>query len=319
MFCLARSLTARYSLSKQRKSFFFFFFFKCPFSIQTILSCRIFFGFGRVRDHQHSAVFGVACPHSVPIMTDRSARGVPLWIVFPWKKCLSSLHLKRTESMQLSFVLELKITSGQILPESAGDVFKYPYPQWWHQKKIRLEQNNRLLILRSREAAFFAKCGIIFQVGSFLPNLSFPFHQDNHCFTVVPLNRSWKRMRREECLLAGMIVLRHNVIIRTHFCRTFGENHFARSLTVCWAVRQLLGDSPPGEQLWSTLWGLNYSFRMATCIQLAWDCGEDFASCSSALLDGLSAHPASSHFMKRRLFTKVQTLCRQDLVIKKRT
>lgn len=153
-------------------------------------------------------------------------------------------------------------------------------------------------------------------MGSFLPNLSLPFHQDNHCFTVVPLNRSWKRTGREECLLAGMIVLRHNVIIRTQFCRTFGENHFARSLTVCWAVRQLLGDSPPGEQLWSTLWGLNYSFRMATCIQLAWDCGEDFASCRSAWLDGLSAHPASSHFMKCRLFTKVQTLCRHDLVIK---
>lgn len=53
------------------------------------------------------------------------------------------------------------------------------------------------------------------------------------------------------------------------------------------AVRQMLGDSPPGEQLWSTLWGLNYSFRMATCIQLALHRGEDFTSHGSALLDSL--------------------------------
>lgn len=43
---------------------------------------------------------------------------------------------------------------------------------------------------------------------------------------------------------------------------------------------------------------------MATCIQLAWDCGEDFASRSSALPDSLSAHPASSHSMKIQTFHK---------------
>lgn len=141
--------------------------------------------------------------------------------------------------------------------------------------------------------------GIIFQVGSFPLNLSFPFIRIT---TVSPLS-PWTEAEKDwgkECLLAGMIVLQHNVIIRTQFCRTFGENHFARSLTVCWAVRQLLGDSPPGEQLWRTLWGLNYSFRMATCIQPAWDCGEDFASCSSALPDSLLALSASSHFMKKK-------------------
>lgn len=90
--------------------------------MQAILSCRIFFGhfFGHVRDQ--SAVFGVPGPHSVPIMTDRSARGLPLWIVFLRKKCLSSLRLKRTQSMQLSFILVLKMMSGQMLPESAGEV-----------------------------------------------------------------------------------------------------------------------------------------------------------------------------------------------------
>lgn len=55
----------------------------------------------------------------------------------------------------------------------------------------------------------------------------------------------------------------------------------------------MLGDSPPGEQLWSTLWGLNYSFRMATCMQLASHRGEDFTSRRSALPDSLPAHAAS--------------------------
>lgn len=129
-------------------------------------------------------------------------------------------------------------------------------------------------------------------------NLSVPFHHDNYCFTIVhfKLKRNGKI-----CLLAVTIVLRDNIIIQTQFCWTFGENHFARSgldMTVCWAARQLLVDSPPGEQLWSTLWGLNYSFRMATCIQLPSDCGKDFASRSSALLDSLSAHSASFQSMK---------------------
>lgn len=109
-----------------------------------------------------------------------------------------------------------------------------------------------------------------------------------------------------------MIVRQHNVIIREQFCRTFGgKNHFARSLTVCGAARQLLGDSPPGEQLWSTLWGLNYSFSMATCIQLAWDCGEDFTSCSSALPDSLS-DTLLHHAPQKKKYRLFQILCRHS-------
>lgn len=96
----------------------------------------------------------------------------------------------------------------------------------------------------------------------------------------------------------------HNFIVWTQFCRTFWQKvcfsfkktfffWSGRDTAVCWAVRQMLGDSPPGEQLWSTLWGLNYSFRMATCIQLASHREEDFTSRGSALPDSLSAHAAS--------------------------
>ena len=47
-----------------------------------------------------------------------------------------------------------------------------------------------LLILRG---------GTVFQTGSVPSNLNFPFHQDNHSFAVVPLNRSRKRQGEGMC------------------------------------------------------------------------------------------------------------------------
>lgn len=134
-------------------------------------------------------------------------------------------------------------------------------------------------------------------------------------FTAVSLlspSRGAER-KKERCLLPVPVVPKHNVIVLTQFCGTFWQKkrcflvfqHFfpwsGLDTAVCWAARQLLGDSPPGEQLWSTLWGLNYSFRMATCIQLASHCEEDFTSRGSALLDSLPPHP-----LHEKHSTKVQ-------------
>lgn len=138
-----------------------------------------------------------------------------------------------------------------------------------------------MLIFRKAWGSFLPnRGGIIFQVGTVPFNLGFPFHRNNHCFAAGSLKRSWKRLGRGMC--AGRYdctptqCYRLDTVLsniwRKSFCSIFDcllgcEAAVGRLTTWC-------------EQLWSTLWGLNYSFRMVTCIQLAWDCGEDFASYS---------------------------------------
>lgn len=248
------------------------FFFKYACSVQIILSGRIF-DLGCLREIIITQqFFWLAFSAALPVLTNRRAVRLPLWIMLLLKK-------NKTRHFYLNYRIPNYAEFNTF--SVCWSVTKYPRPQWRYQKKIRLDLHNVHLILRSHEAAF---CQIDVASSSrwvAFPSIwAFPFIR----ITTLSLQSPWTdagKDRGKEWLLAGMIVLQHNVINRTQFCRTFGENHFARSLTVCWAARQLLGDSPPGEQLWSTLWGLNYSFRMATCIQLVWNCGEDFASCSS--------------------------------------
>lgn len=87
---------------------------------------------------------------------------------------------------------------------------------------------------------------IIFQVGSFPLNLSFAFHQDNHCFTVVPLNRSRKRMRegmsagrydctQTQCYHPDTVLLN---IWRKSFCSIFWLSAGLRGS--CWETHHLV-------------------------------------------------------------------------------
>lgn len=134
----------------------------------------------------------------------------------------------------------------------------------------------------------------IFQAGSVNYNSNFPFHQDNHCFAVGPLNRIRKRQGEDmsagrydcaptQCYHPDTVLLN---IWRKSFC----------SISGC-----LLGCEAAVGRL-TTWWAaLKYTLRIKLFIQggnMYPDCGEDLASCSSASPDSLLAHPASSHFMQ---------------------
>lgn len=95
--------------------------------------------------------------------------------------------------MQLSFILEFKIKSG--CPTCAGVVSSVLLLSDGIRKRSGWSNTICCWCWEAMSSFFFLpnRGGIIFQVGSFPFNLSFPFHQDNHCFAVVPLNRSWKR------------------------------------------------------------------------------------------------------------------------------
>ncbi len=102
--------------------------------------------------------------------------------------------------------------------------------------------------------------GIIFQVGSFPLNLSFPFHQYNHCFTVVPLNRSWKRPGR------GMSAGRYDcTLTQCYHPDTVLSNIWRKSF--CSIFDCLLGCEAAVGRL-TTWWAaLKYTLRIKLFIQ----------------------------------------------------
>lgn len=147
--------------------------------------------------------------------------------------------------------------------------------------------------------------GIICKVGSFLLNLSFVFHRYNHCFTAVPLNSSRKRLR------GGMSTGRYDCTptqcYRLHTVLSNIWRKSFRSIFDC-----LLGCEAAVGRL-TTWWAaLKYTLRIKLFIQdgdmypacLRLGRRFFFASCSSASLDSISAHQASSHFMKIQTFQK---------------
>ena len=124
--------------------------------------------------------------------------------------------------------------------------------------------------------------GIIYQVGSFPFNLRFPFHQDNYCFTVVPLNRSWKRLGKgmsagrydctaTQCYHPDTVLLN---IWRKSFCSIFdcllGCEAAVGRLTTWWAALKYTlriklfiqnGDMYPAcLRLWRRFCLLQFSF-----------------------------------------------------------
>lgn len=117
-----------------------------------------------------------------------------------------------------------------------------PHLQWRHQKKIKLKQHNVLVSMRSHEAAF-CQIDVVYQVGSFLFNLSFPFHQDNHCFPVVPWTEAEKTEERNVC---WQVRLYSNTML------SFGHS-FVRHLE-----KIILLDLWLSARLWGSCWGTHY-------------------------------------------------------------
>lgn len=60
----------------------------------------------------------------------------------------------KTDEIKAAFLYFVIQNNVRMANNYRWSCIKCPYPQWWHQKNIRLEQHNMLLILRSHEAAF---------------------------------------------------------------------------------------------------------------------------------------------------------------------
>lgn len=136
--------------------------------------------------------------------------------------------------------------------------------------------------------------GIIFWVGTFPFNLSFPFHQNNHCFTLVSLNRCWKRQGkgmtagRYDCTPAQCY--QPDTVLSNIWRKSF------RSIFDC-----LLGCEAAVGRL-TTWWAaLKYTLRIKLFIQD----GDMYPACLRLrrrfclpqFTGQFLAHPASSHFM----------------------
>lgn len=169
-------------------------FFRCPGSIQIILSSRIFVLLAVLERSSTFISLGPVCVCAVPIMSNYTSRCFPLWIVHsltnPSVKCINQkTSSESTAFLHVGHQNDGWTNNGQHLP--APSSLRH---QWRHQKKIRLKRNNATDLEKLRGGSRAKWRWFHPRVGSlplqFRPSLS---HQDNHCFAIVPLQEKLKK------------------------------------------------------------------------------------------------------------------------------